>query len=36
MWNCILVYSGTYGSLFLNKKDSGLQEKESIIRMGVG
>ena len=35
MWNCILAYSGTSGSLFLNK-NSGEQEKESIIRVSVG
>ena len=34
MSNCILAYSGTSGSLFLNK--SGEQDKESIIRVRVG
>ena len=36
MYNCILAYSGTSGSLFLNEKNSGEQEKESIIRVRVG
>ena len=36
MWNCILAYSGTSGSLFLNKKNSSEQEKETIIRVRVG
>ena len=33
IWNCILAFSGTSGSLF--KKKSGEQEKESIIRVRV-
>ena len=36
MLNCILAYSGTSGSLFLNKKNSDEQEKESIIHVRVG
>ena len=36
MWNCILAYSMTSGSLFLNKKNNDEQEKESIIRVRVG
>ena len=39
MWNCILAYSETCGSLFKNKKDKknlDEQEKESIIRVRVG
>ena len=35
MSNCILAYSGTSGSLFLNK-NNGEQEKESIFRVRVG
>ena len=35
--NCILGFSVTYGSSYLNKKkNSGEQEKESIIRVRVG
>ena len=35
MWNFILAYLGTSGSLFLNK-NGGKQEKKSIIRVRVG
>ena len=35
MWNCILGYSGTSGSLF-SSKNSGEQQKESFIRVRVG
>ena len=35
MYNCILPYSGTSESLFLNK-NSDEQEKESIIRLKIG
>ena len=35
MDNCYLAYSRTSGSLFLIKKNSGEQEKESIIRLRV-
>ena len=33
IWNCILTYSGTFGSSFKISKLSGEQEKESIIHV---
>ena len=36
MWSGILTYSGTSGSLIYTKKNSGEQEKESIIPVREG